>query len=333
MLVFVSGVCGLFVVAFLFFRFRFFFTLTFFSHFHFFSHSPFRPHPHSPPHPHSRESGNLPVMPAEGGGFAPSALDREIPAFAGMGRGFCWFLCRVFADSLLSRFCFFASVFFTLPFFSHFHFFSHSPFRPHPHSRPTPSRESGNLPVMPAEGGGFAPLALDREIPAFAGMGRGGVLVFVSGVCRTLCCRVFVFSLPFFFTLTFFSHFHFFSHSPFRPHPHSPPTPFPRKRESPCDARRRRGIRAVGAGIGRFPLSREWKSGGGMERGGNGKGWGMEKGREWKRGGNGKGDGNGQGSGNGKGKREGRFSPKTGQKTKKTWCGFKCGLTHFLHRI
>ena len=26
-------------------------------------------------------------MPAEGGGFAPSALNREIPAFAGMERG------------------------------------------------------------------------------------------------------------------------------------------------------------------------------------------------------------------------------------------------------
>ena len=290
MLVFVSGVCGLFVVAFLFFRFRFFFTLTFFSHFHFFSHSPFRPHPHSPPHPHSRESGNLPVMPAEGGGFAPSALDREIPAFAGMGRGFCWFLCRVFADSLLSRFCFFASVFFTLPFFSHFHFFSHSPFRPHPHSRPTPSRESGNLPVMPAEGGGFAPLALDREIPAFAGMGRGGVLVFVSGVCRTLCCRVFVFSLPFFFTLTFFSHFHFFSHSPFRPHPHSPPTPFPRKRESPCDARRRRGIPRRWRWDREIPAFAGMEKWGGNGKGrewkgvGNGKGAGVEKGREWKRG-------------------------------------------------
>ena len=72
-LVFFWSVCGLFVVAFLFFRFRFF-TLTFFSH------------SHSPHTPHSRESGNLPVMPAEGGGFTPSALNWEIPAFAGMER-------------------------------------------------------------------------------------------------------------------------------------------------------------------------------------------------------------------------------------------------------
>ena len=34
--------------------------------------------------------------------------------------------------------------------------------------------------------------------------------------------------------------------------------PFPRKRESPCFCRLWRGIRAAGAGVGRFPLSREW---------------------------------------------------------------------------
>ena len=207
MLVFVSGVCGLFVVAFLFFRFRFFHTYIFLA-LPFFLTLPISPSPPLPHIPHSRESGNLPVMPAEGGGFAPSALDREIPAFAGMGRGFCWFLCWVFADSLLSRFCFFASVF-----FSHLHF----------------SRTS------------------------------------------------------------IFSHTLHFALTPTPPHP-----PFPRKRESPCDCPPKAGDSRLRRWIGRFPLSREWKSGGGMEkwagmeRGGNGKGWGMEKGREWKRGGNGK---------------------------------------------
>ena len=38
--------------------------------------------------------------------------------------------------------------------------------------------------------------------------------------------------------------------------------PFPRKRESPCFCRLWRGIRAAGAGVGRFPLSREWGYGG-----------------------------------------------------------------------
>ena len=38
--------------------------------------------------------------------------------------------------------------------------------------------------------------------------------------------------------------------------------PFPRKWESPCFCRLWRGIRAGGAGVGRFPLSREWGWGG-----------------------------------------------------------------------
>ena len=171
-------------------------------------------------------------------------------------------------------------------------------------------------------------MALDREIPAFAGMGRG-VCWFFSGVCGLFVVAFLFFRFRFFHTSIFLA-LPFFLTLPISPSPPLPPTPpFPRKRESPCDARQRRGIRAVGAGIGRFPLSREWKSGGEW------KGAGMERGGEWKRGGSGKGagmekgDGNGQGSGNGKGEREGRFSPKTGQKTKKTWCGFKCDLTHF----
>ena len=103
-------------------------------------------------------------------------------------------------------------------------------------------------------------MALDREIPAFAGMGRG-VCWFFFGCLRTFCCRVFVFSLP------FFSHFHFsrtsiFSHTlhfaltPTPPHP-----PFPRKRESPCDCPPKAGDSRLRRWIGRFPLSREWGGG------------------------------------------------------------------------
>ena len=206
-----------------------FFTLPFFSHFHFFLTLPISPSPPFPPTPHSRESGNLPVMPAEGGGFAPSALDREIPAFAGMGRGGLLGFFRVFADSLLSRFCFFASAFFTLTFFSHFHFFSHSPFRPHPHSPtlPIPAKAGISL-CLPAEGGGFAPLALDREIPAFAGMGRG----FCWFLCRVFADSLlsrFCFFASVFFTLPFFSHFHFFLTLPISPSPPFPPTPHSRE--------------------------------------------------------------------------------------------------------
>ena len=138
--------------------------------------------------------------------------------------------CRVFVFSLL--------FFLALPFFYTYIFLA----LPLPH---TPhSRESGNLPVMPAKGGGFAPSALNWEIPAFAGMEKGGMLGFFFGCLRTLCCRVFVFSLPFFHTYIFFRTSIFFSH------PHSPHPPFPRKRESPCDARRRRGICAFGAELG-----------------------------------------------------------------------------------
>ena len=230
---------------------------------------------------------------------------------------------RVFADFLLSRFCFFASVFFTLPFFSHFHFFltlSISPSPPLPHTPPFPRKRESPCDArqrrgIRAVGAGIGRFPLSREW-------GGGFVGFCVGCLRTLCCRVFVFSLP------FFSHFHFsstsiFSHTPhFALTPTPPHPPFPRKRESPCDARQRRGIRAVGAGIGRFPLSREWKSGG------NGKGAGVEKGREWKRGRKWKGERER------KGEREGRFfRPKPGKRQKKTWCGFKCGLTHFLHRI
>ena len=230
-MVFVSGVCGLFVVAFLFFRFRFF------SHLHFsrtsiFSHTPHFALTPTPPTPHSRESGNLPVMPAKGGGFAPSALDREIPAFAGMGRGFCWFLCRVFADSLLSRFCFFASVFFTLPFFSHFHFFLTLSISPSPPFSPTHphSRESGNLPVMPAKGGGFAPLALDREIPAFAGMGRGFCWFLCRVFADSLLSRFCFFASVFFHTSIFLA-LPFFSHTP-----HFALTPIPSLTPIPAKA-------------------------------------------------------------------------------------------------
>ena len=114
------------------------------------------------------------------------------------------------------------------------------------------------------------------------------MLVFVSGVCGLFVVAFLFFRFRFFFTLTFFSHFHFFSHSPFRPHP---TPPFPRKRESPCDARQRRGIRAVRRWDREIPAFAGMEKWGGMEKGGNGKGWkgvGMEKGREWKRGGNGK---------------------------------------------
>ena len=149
---------------------RFCFFASVFLHLHFSRTSIFFLTLPLPTHPHSRESGNLPVMPAEGGGFAPSALDREIPAFAGMGRvGMLGFFFRVFADSLLSRFCFFASVFLHLHFSRTSIFFSHS----HSPHTPIPAKAGISL-CLPAEGGGFAPSALNWEIPAFAGMEKGG---------------------------------------------------------------------------------------------------------------------------------------------------------------
>ena len=172
--------------------------------------------------------------------------------FRGNGEvGECWVFFGVFADSLLSRFCFFASV------FSYLHF-SRTPTSHTPHSR-----ESGNLPVMPAEGGGFAPLALDREIPAFAGMEKGGECWFFFGVFADSLLSRFCFFASVFSRASVFSYLHF-SRTPTSHTPHS--------RESgnlPVIARRRRGICAFGAesGDSRFR--------------GNGKGAGMEKGGEW----------------------------------------------------
>ena len=95
----------------------------------------------------------------------------------------------------------------------------------------------------------------------------GGVLVFFWSVCGLFVVAFLFFRFRFFsrfrfFTLTFFSHFHFFSHTPT---PHTPP--FPRKRESPCDARQRRGIHAFGAGLGDSRFRGNGKGGGNGKRG------------------------------------------------------------------
>ena len=108
-------------------------------------------------------------------------------------------------------------------------------------------------------GAGRALLALLQIIgrfPLSREWGMGGSVGFFWSVCG-LFVVAFLFFRFRFFTLTFFSHFHFFSHTPT---PHTPP--FPRKRESPCDARRRRGIRAFGAELGDSRFRGNGKGGG-----------------------------------------------------------------------
>ena len=159
----------------------------------------------------------------------------------------------------------------SIPPYLHFLPYLHSP--PYPHSR-----ESGNLPINWCGAGNARAASLcnlrrwrgNREIPAFAGMGS---------------------SFNFVVHPLFYSRFR-----PFPPHPHSshipiPPTsPFPHIFISshisipphiPIPAKagisrltgagratlapHRFVICADGAGIGRFPLSREWNKRAGME--------------------------------------------------------------------
>ena len=145
---FFSSVCGLFVVAFLFFRFRFF-ILTFFSH----SHFP------TPPFPRKRES---PCDARRRRGIRAFGAELGDSRFRGNGEGGGVGFFRVFADSLLSRFCFFASV------FSHLHFFLTLPLPHTPHSR-----ESGNLPMIARRRRGICAFGAGLGDSRFRGNGRG----------------------------------------------------------------------------------------------------------------------------------------------------------------